>query len=120
MNTLALRHRSSRVTACLAIVIAGAACTAGQQLGEPAGDGGTSKTKRGDSSPQDGSKPGPSSSSGNDPNEDAAPAQLPAGAKRFFVSAGVHDGNLGGLAGADQRCTLAAEGANLGGNWKAL
>jgi hypothetical protein len=41
---------------------------------------------------------------------DAAPAF-----KRVFVASGQHDGNLGGLAGADAMCTAAATNAHLGG-----
>ena len=39
--------------------------------------------------------------------------------KRVFVTASAYDGNLGGLAGADTKCTTAALGAGLGGSWKA-
>ncbi|MBX7100205.1 MAG: hypothetical protein K1X89_20990 [Myxococcaceae bacterium] len=39
--------------------------------------------------------------------------------KRMFVTAAVYSGDLGGIAGADNRCTIAASGANLGGTWKA-
>lgn len=44
----------------------------------------------------------------------------PSGAKRVFVTSATYDGNLGGLEGADAKCALAAESANLGGRWKAL
>ena len=40
-------------------------------------------------------------------------------AKRVFVSATQYDGNLGGLAGADSKCQLAADSKSLGGRWKA-
>jgi hypothetical protein len=122
MNIATLFRRASLpLAASFALILAGVACTAGQQLGEPPGDGGARGKDGAASSSGDPAKSdNPGKSSGSDPNEDAAPAQLPPGAKRFFVSAGVHDGNLGGLAGADQRCTLAAQGANLGGDWKAL
>lgn len=41
------------------------------------------------------------------------------GGKRIFVTAAAYSANLGGLSGADQKCNLAAQGANLGGTWKA-
>jgi len=93
-------------------------CTAGQQLGNPsdggsAGDDGGSESSVGES---DGTHPG---SGDNNPVNDAASAPPP-GAKRVFVTSGTHDWSFGGLAGADQWCTLAAEGASLGGKWKAL
>lgn len=44
---------------------------------------------------------------------------LPAGALSAFVTSGVFTGNLGGIAGADQKCQAAAAGANLTGSWKA-
>jgi hypothetical protein len=42
------------------------------------------------------------------------PDQLPTGAKYVFVTSAVFDGNLGGLAGANQKCQAAGVGANLG------
>jgi hypothetical protein len=39
--------------------------------------------------------------------------------KRVFVTSTRFQGTLGGLAGADQTCSLAAQGANLGGTWTA-
>ncbi len=39
--------------------------------------------------------------------------------KRVFVTASDYDGKLGGLAGADAKCALSAQAANLGGTWKA-
>ena len=40
--------------------------------------------------------------------------------KRIFVTATSYiGGNLGGLAGADAKCNLSAQGATLGGTWKA-
>jgi hypothetical protein len=36
-----------------------------------------------------------------------------------FVTSTFYDGNLGGLSGADAKCQARADGANLGGNWKA-
>ena len=47
---------------------------------------------------------------------------LPAGCKikrRVFVTSKKFDGKLGGLAGADAKCQAAADGAKLGGQWKA-
>lgn len=44
---------------------------------------------------------------------------LPAGARVVFVTSGLFDGNLGGLAGADAKCQNAAAGANLTGTFKA-
>ncbi len=41
------------------------------------------------------------------------------GSKRIFVTAASYSGNLGGLAGADQKCNLAAQAETLGGGWKA-
>lgn len=38
---------------------------------------------------------------------------------RMFVTSQTFNGNLGGLNGADSRCQLAADGAGLGGLWKA-
>jgi hypothetical protein len=46
---------------------------------------------------------------------------LPAGAKRIFVSSASYVGSsLTGVAGADQRCSLAAQAQDLGGTWKAI
>lgn len=39
--------------------------------------------------------------------------------KLVFATGDVHDGNLGGLAGADTLCQKAADAANLGGKFKA-
>jgi hypothetical protein len=39
--------------------------------------------------------------------------------KRIFVTAALYPGNFGGLAGADAKCTTAAEAVTLGGTWKA-
>lgn len=41
------------------------------------------------------------------------------GQKRVFVTSVTYSGSLGGSSGADQKCNLAAQGANLGGTWKA-
>ncbi len=42
----------------------------------------------------------------------------PAG-KRVFITRGQFDGNLGGLAGGDAKCSSAATAAGLNGTWKA-
>ncbi len=42
-----------------------------------------------------------------------------AGTKRVFVTSTIFDGNLGGIAGADEKCANAAKAAMLGGVWKA-
>jgi hypothetical protein len=39
--------------------------------------------------------------------------------KRVFTTQATMNGNLGGLAGADLKCTQAAQAAGLGGNWVA-
>jgi hypothetical protein len=39
--------------------------------------------------------------------------------KRIFATKTLYNGNLGGLAGADQKCMTAAQAAVLGGTWKA-
>lgn len=39
--------------------------------------------------------------------------------KRVFVTSTFHNGNLGGLAGADNICQTRANAASLGGTWKA-
>jgi hypothetical protein len=39
--------------------------------------------------------------------------------KRIFVTATNYQGSLGGLSGADSKCTTAATAATLGGTWKA-
>src|SRR5262249_29550338 len=118
-----------RTHAFLALAFASASileCTAGQQLGGPPPDGGyflpDGAFVPGEAPPKKGDSEGPSSGSGDPPNAvaDASHPTLPAGAKRLFVTASAHDGTLGGLTGADQRCALAAEGASLGGKWKAL
>jgi hypothetical protein len=40
-------------------------------------------------------------------------------AVRVFVTRGVYSGDLGGLAGADEKCTASATAAGLGGTWVA-
>jgi hypothetical protein len=44
---------------------------------------------------------------------------VPSGAKRVFVTEVTHDGNLGGLTGADSFCQNAADAQSLGGTWVA-
>lgn len=39
--------------------------------------------------------------------------------KRIFATNAQYPGNLGGLPGADQKCSTAAQAAGLGGTWKA-
>ena len=39
--------------------------------------------------------------------------------KRAFQTSSTYDGNLGGVAGADQKCQDAADAVPLGGTWKA-
>jgi hypothetical protein len=41
------------------------------------------------------------------------------GSRRVFVTSTNYDGDLGGLAGADQKCQDRADAAGLGGSWKA-
>jgi hypothetical protein len=41
-------------------------------------------------------------------------------AKRIFVTSTSYNGNLGGIAGADTKCTTRAAAASLTGTWKAL
>lgn len=43
----------------------------------------------------------------------------PSGGRRFFVTAQSFTGNLGGVAGADQKCQFAAMNAGLSGTWRA-
>jgi hypothetical protein len=40
--------------------------------------------------------------------------------KRAFVTAATFDGNLGGVAGANTKCSTAASNAGLAGTWKAI
>lgn len=40
--------------------------------------------------------------------------------KRFFVTSQAYAGNLGGIAGADDKCATAATSAGLGGTWMAV
>lgn len=39
--------------------------------------------------------------------------------RRVFVTSTTYNGNLGGLAGADNKCQVRADAASLGGTWKA-
>lgn len=41
------------------------------------------------------------------------------GRKRVFMTSTTYTGDLGGVEGADDKCALVADGANLGGTWKA-
>ncbi len=43
----------------------------------------------------------------------------PVPAKKVFITSTQYNGDLGGLAGADAKCQASADGASLGGNWKA-
>ena len=49
----------------------------------------------------------------------AGPPMLPAGAKLVFTTSGEYTGNLGGIAGADQKCTAAATAGGLTGTYVA-
>jgi len=53
----------------------------------------------------------------SDSDRDGASPDLPPGHKRVFVSSTKHDGNLGGLTGADAKCQQTADAAGLGGRW---
>jgi PKD repeat protein len=53
----------------------------------------------------------------NTPN--CGPSPTPQPVNRAFVTSTNHDGNLGGLSGADTVCQTRADAANLGGQWKA-
>ncbi len=48
-----------------------------------------------------------------------APTPQSTSNKRVFLTSTKYSGNLGGLAGADQKCQDSATSANLGGTWKA-
>ena len=50
----------------------------------------------------------------------ATPTPTPAPIKRVFTTSQRFGGNLGGIAGADQKCNSAAAAAQLGGTWRAL
>jgi hypothetical protein len=45
--------------------------------------------------------------------------QPPPAGKRIFTTEATFDGDLGGLAGADEKCQTAADAEALGGTWKA-
>lgn len=49
----------------------------------------------------------------------SSPPTPPTGKKRAFVTSIKYFGNLGGLAGADSKCTKSASIAQIGGTWKA-
>ncbi len=53
------------------------------------------------------------------PAPDAGPSEIPVGALRVFVTRSTYAGDLGGLAGADERCMAAAASAGLRGQWVA-
>lgn len=48
-----------------------------------------------------------------------APDAAPLPSRRVFATAQRYNGNLGGVPGADAKCQAAADGANLGGEWRA-
>lgn len=51
---------------------------------------------------------------------DAPPVDVvPPSKKRVFISSASYNGNLGGVTGADAKCTALANNAELGGTWKA-
>jgi cysteine-rich repeat protein len=56
---------------------------------------------------------------GNMVDNDACSNTCKLGPLRVFVSSDTYNGNLGGLAGADQKCIALATAANLGGTWMA-
>lgn len=61
-----------------------------------------------------------STSPGPSPTINPSPTSAPATSyRRVFITSSYYDGNLGGLSGADAKCQNAANGANLGGSWKA-
>lgn len=51
------------------------------------------------------------------PTPSPLPQSIPA--KRIFKTGTQYNGNLGGLAGADQKCQIKANAASLGGVWRA-
>jgi hypothetical protein len=53
------------------------------------------------------------------PTPDSGTSVCAAGGARVFATSMGFSGNLGGLAGADQSCTIAAVAAGLGGTWNA-
>jgi hypothetical protein len=55
-----------------------------------------------------------------DTNLDATVSSRLEKSKRVFVTSTTYNGNLGGLAGADAKCQVRADAANLGGTWKAI
>lgn len=72
----------------------------------------------GDAAPAEaGLTPGPDLDAGQDA---AADPDADTGPKRVFVTSTGSTANLGGLAGADQRCNAAAAAAGLGGSWLAF
>ena len=80
----------------------------------------------GDSGPYDGGTPvGPSDTGVRDTGRPDTGANRDAGVvcassvARIFATRDSYSANLGGLVGADQKCTAAAAAAGLGGNWTA-
>src|SRR5581483_8381022 len=60
---------------------------------------------------------GPSADAGSDAVADAA---TPTDKRRIFVTSRLYGGNLGGLAGADQKCQTLADAEGLGGTYRAI
>ncbi len=86
------------------------ACSAGtQQLGSTDADGGVDAGKGGDGTDR-------APSGFDDGPADTSP---PTDHKRIFMTSTTYTGDLGGVEGADAKCALVADGANLGGTWKA-
>lgn len=48
-----------------------------------------------------------------------SPSSAPVSARRVFITSTTYNGNLGGLAGGDQKCQTRADAAGLSGTWKA-
>jgi hypothetical protein len=64
-----------------------------------------------------------SATRGNDASSDGvsdADPDAPDRPNRIFWSTGTYTGNLGGIAGAGQKCQVEADAATLGGTWVAL
>ncbi|MEZ4385148.1 MAG: DUF4215 domain-containing protein [Nannocystaceae bacterium] len=64
-------------------------------------------------------QPGEGCDDGNDDDGDACSNSCEPGGLRVFVTKATFNGNLGGIAGADAKCTTAATAADLGGAWRA-
>ncbi len=52
-------------------------------------------------------------------NNSGSDMAMSSGAKRVFVTSQAYNGNLGGFTGADAKCNLLAQAANVTGTWKA-